>query len=340
MDPLSQGVLGAVAAQSFATKKHVRVAAVTGWLGGMAADLDILIKSSTDPLYSLEMHRHFTHSLAFIPIGGLIVALGLWLLFYKKKHDFKLIYLFATLGYATHGLLDSCTSYGTRLLWPFSDYRVSWDNVAIVDPLFTIPTLIMASIAMRKHFVGLSRVALIYAIAYLSFGAWQNHKVDQIIYAKALERGHTIEKLKLNPTIGNLIVWRTVYKVGDEFVMDAIRMPVWGQSKFYEGTTIPAFKMPKDIPADSVLAKDIARFSYFSQGFIYTASENVIADARYSMTPNDMVPLWGINIDPNNPQDHVTQAHLRGGKSDRLGTVWEMFKDEYQADVKTTKTLE
>ena len=43
------------------------------------------------------------------------------------------------MGYATHGLLDSCTSYGTQLFWPFSDVRVAWDTMSIVDPLFTVP---------------------------------------------------------------------------------------------------------------------------------------------------------------------------------------------------------
>jgi len=34
-----------------------------GFLSGMAPDLDILIRSSTDPLLSLEYHRQFTHFL-------------------------------------------------------------------------------------------------------------------------------------------------------------------------------------------------------------------------------------------------------------------------------------
>src|SRR5690606_29471703 len=51
-----------------------------GALGGMAPDLDVIIRSASDPLLALEYHRHFTHSLAFIPIGGLLVAAPfLWL---------------------------------------------------------------------------------------------------------------------------------------------------------------------------------------------------------------------------------------------------------------------
>ena len=46
------------------------MAGLLGALAGMAPDLDVLIRSSTDPLLFLEYHRQFTHSLAFIPIGA------------------------------------------------------------------------------------------------------------------------------------------------------------------------------------------------------------------------------------------------------------------------------
>ncbi len=37
-------------------------------------DMDVLIRSASDPLLAIEYHRHFTHALAFIPVGGLIAA--------------------------------------------------------------------------------------------------------------------------------------------------------------------------------------------------------------------------------------------------------------------------
>ena len=38
-----------------------------GFLSGLAPDLDIFIRSESDPLLFLEFHRQFTHSLIFIP---------------------------------------------------------------------------------------------------------------------------------------------------------------------------------------------------------------------------------------------------------------------------------
>jgi len=75
MDPFTQGIVGGLAAQSAAGRVQLVKAAAIGALGGMAPDLDIFIASSHDPLLYLEFHRHFTHSLLFIPIGGMLCGL-------------------------------------------------------------------------------------------------------------------------------------------------------------------------------------------------------------------------------------------------------------------------
>ncbi|WP_019218286.1 metal-dependent hydrolase [Legionella tunisiensis] len=80
MDPITQGALGASCAQLLLHKCDKRNAWLVGALAGMAADLDILIYSPQDPMLSALYHRHFTHSLSFIPLGGLLVAAFLALL--------------------------------------------------------------------------------------------------------------------------------------------------------------------------------------------------------------------------------------------------------------------
>ena len=89
MDPLTQGTIGAVLPQAFGGK-NLGIVAMLGFFSGMAPDLDIFIRSSTDPLLSLEYHRQFTHSLVFIPFGGLICALFLFVVF-KKISPFSKI---------------------------------------------------------------------------------------------------------------------------------------------------------------------------------------------------------------------------------------------------------
>ena len=68
MDPLTQGVVGAALPQATRRKTQVGIAGAFGFVAGMAADLDVLIRSETDPLLFLEYHRQFTHSLIFVPV--------------------------------------------------------------------------------------------------------------------------------------------------------------------------------------------------------------------------------------------------------------------------------
>lgn len=84
-------------AQSGARQQDVRLAAGIGFFAGIAADMDILIQSENDPLLNIEFHRHFTHSLFFVPLGALLVALVLWP-FFRKYLPFLRLYLFTFFG--------------------------------------------------------------------------------------------------------------------------------------------------------------------------------------------------------------------------------------------------
>ena len=150
MDPFSQAVVGATFASTSADKTSIRPIILAGALAGMAADLDVLINSATDPLLFLEYHRQFTHSLLFVPIGAALVALALWP-FFKRRLTSKQLFIACFLGYLSHGLLDACTTYGTLLLWPFSDARIAWNTISVVDPLFTLPLLFFVIRAAIKN---------------------------------------------------------------------------------------------------------------------------------------------------------------------------------------------
>ena len=144
MAPLSQGIVGSVAAQQKSSKEKILLITIIGFLSGMAPDLDVFIRSSHDPLLAIEFHRQFTHSLIFIPFGGFICGTFFYHVLTKRRGmSIKETYLYCTLAYASHGILDACTSYGTQLFWPFTNDRVAWNMISIIDPLFTLPLLFL-----------------------------------------------------------------------------------------------------------------------------------------------------------------------------------------------------
>ena len=298
MDPLSQGTVGAAFAQSAANKNNIFKIGFIGFLAGMTPDLDVLIQSSTDPILSLEYHRQFTHSLFFIPFGSLIVALLIFPLV-KRSMSLKTVYFASLLGYATHGLLDACTSYGTQLFWPFSNERVSWNNISIVDPLFTIPVLILVVIAIRTKNKIFSFFGIGWIIFYLTLGYVQYERALSAAIELATIRGHNAERLTLKPSFGNLILWKSIYQHKDTFYVDAIRTAQ--SSTWCLGESIRAFDYQYHLPdldEGSQQKNDIERFRWFSQDYLgYDKEKNIITDVRYSMIPNQISPMWGLIID-------------------------------------------
>ena len=325
MDPVTQGAFGAIFAQTISNKKKILVGSIVGCLAGLAPDLDIFIRSASDPLLKLEYHRQFTHSIIFIPIGALIVTLFSRILF-RKYLSWVEMYLFSFFGYATHGLLDACTSYGTQLLWPFSDERISWNYVSVVDPFLSVPLIlaIIFSIIMKNKYITL--FGIFYIFIYLTFGAFQENRAEYVGKSIANFRGHESKNLTVKPSLGNLFLWKTIYEDNDIYYVDAVRL--FSKSEYCQGTKIKKLDLLidfSDLNKKSQQYKDIKRFDWFSQGYLGKGiDKNIITDVRYSAVPNEVDGLWGIRINPNKPHsEHIDWVVNRSNYEEK----WKRFYD-------------
>ena len=327
MDPVSQGVLGVAAAQAVSRRPWTRRAAFMGLVAGLAPDADVFIQSATDPLLSLQFHRQFTHSLAFLPVGALLVALVMHPIAGRKALRFRTTYVFCLAGYATHGLLDACTSYGTQLLWPFTDLRVAWNTISIIDPLFTVPILLLVTIAIFRGSPLLARCALIWVAVYLALGVAQRERAAAIGRDMAVSRGHVVERLSAKPTFGNLLVWKIVYESEGKFFIDAVRVGLG--SRRYPGTAVDKLDPRRDLPwlqSDSQQARDVERFRWFSGDYLALSGENTITDIRYSLVPNEIEGLWHIVLDPQaDAHQHVRYAAPRTPTESRWTSLRDML---------------
>lgn len=308
MDPISQGAVGAAAAMLVSKPEQMRWAAPLGALAGMAPDLDVFIRSSVDPLLFLEYHRQFTHSLVFIPIGALLCALVARPAV-RDAISNRTVYMFCLLGYGSHGLLDACTSYGTQLLWPFSDLRIAWNNVSVVDPFFTLPLLIGVVVAAVRSSPRINRFAVTWAIAYLLLGTVQRERAETVGGELAESRGHAPRELVAKPAFGSLLLWKTIYEFEDRVYVDAARLGV--RAKAFPGQSVRRLDLRSDLQwlaPESQQARDIERFRWFSNGHLALdpAGKDRIIDVRYSMVPNRIDALWGIQLD----RSAATDAHV------------------------------
>ena len=327
MDPVSQGAVGAAFAQSAAKKENIILIGFIGFLAGLAPDLDVLIRSEDDPILFLEYHRQFSHSLFFIPIGSFFVALFIFP-FVRGLMSLRMVYIASFLGYATHGLLDACTSYGTQLFWPFSDQRVTWNNISIVDPIFTIPIVILLAIAITKRKRIFSFIAIGWITFYLSLGFIQYERTLSAAMDLANSRGHNAERMTLKPSFGNLILWKSIYQHEETYYVDAIRTV--HSSTWCLGESIEMFDYQYHLPSldkDSQQAKDIERFRWFSQDYLgYDDKNSLVTDIRYSMIPNQIAPMWGLVIDTEQSiDDHATWWTSRSLDQSQLDLFKEML---------------
>jgi inner membrane protein len=331
MDIVTQGLLGSAVAISGARKTELKHAAWMGAVAGLLADADVLVRSSTDPLLFLEFHRQFSHSLIFIPLGAFIGACSIWLIMRMYKAStipFGRIYYYAFLGYMLSGVLDAFTSYGTQLLWPFSDVRIAWSLVSIIDPVFSGILLLSLIVSFNTQSLNAVRIGLGLCVLYLGLSFLQSRDVLNTVQKIAAERGHALERVIVKPSLGNIVLWRTVYLFEGQYYVDSVRSLL--EDEFYEGDKVKATNIEQDfseLDVFSIQYQDILRFDYFSNGFfaVFPGKDNVIGDIRYSIFPLSVRSLWGIRIDTNTPETHVEFVTFRDSSKEQQKEFLEML---------------
>jgi membrane-bound metal-dependent hydrolase YbcI (DUF457 family) len=146
MDPITHGITGALLGKGLFSKRQARVSIFAATLGAVFPDVDVFFEFfSRDPLAIVKYHRAITHSFAGLPFFAAFLA---WLTRRVARHfgiespSWLMLTLIYGVGIASHIILDGMTSFGTRMWMPFSEQRVSWDLLFIIDFTFTAIVLL------------------------------------------------------------------------------------------------------------------------------------------------------------------------------------------------------
>ena len=118
-------------------------------------------------------------------------------------------------------------------------------------------------------------------------------------------RAHASQQLLVKPTVGNLLLWRSLYTVGDSVYVDALH--TGDPPRVYPGGAARLLDVKRDLPwyaKGSRSHSDLERFSRFSRGFVVTSPRepNFFGDVRYAMLPTSLEPLWGIYLEASDPE--------------------------------------
>jgi inner membrane protein len=214
MDPVTHAALGAAIGEITLGRKIGRKAMLWGAAAATLPDLDILLAPLEDDITFLTHHRGFTHCLLFVLVLGPILGwlVGRW---HARRPAGTTSWNWTALFLAclsTHVLLDACTTYGTPLLLPLSEYRVALSNIFIVDPLFTLPLLVGAACGLfcransRQRRL-LSGSGIVLSCLYLSLTFRNKYEAQRALTISLAEQGVEPRRFMTGPTPLNSIVW-------------------------------------------------------------------------------------------------------------------------------------
>lgn len=269
MDSITQAVLGASIGQAILGKKIGAKGAILGAIVATIPDLDIMFLPLYNSVERISIHRGFSHSILFSLIGALLIAYLLTKIKWTKEFSFYRLAVFSWLALFTHMLLDAFTAYGTQLFLPFSNYRVSFDSVNIVDPVYTLPLLIgfFFTIYYQKkklQWSNANAIGLCVSTFYLLFTLVHKQTITADVEKELQTQQINYDAVKSIPVgIGN-VNWYGVAKTADTLYI--------GKYSRKEKMIFHSFpvnnKLLKGI--DTNLAKQL---KWFSQDF-YTVAED------------------------------------------------------------------
>ncbi len=222
MDSLTQIVLGASVGEALLGKKIGNKAILWGAVAGTLPDLDVILRYFTDEISATQMHRGFSHSFVF---AVLIAPLLGWI---AKKIHFKLkdvsfkdwtkLFFWTTV---THPLLDAHTTWGTQFFWPFN-YRLAYQNIFVIDPIYTLPFLTFLIIVMtikkenpkryKFNTIGLS-VSTSYLLLTLIFKWVSFQKFEEGLQNQQIE----YVEMDTKPSPLNAILWSSLIETDKGF---------------------------------------------------------------------------------------------------------------------------
>ncbi len=231
MDSLTHIVLGACIGEVVAGKKLGKKAMLIGAIANSLPDIDILASPFLDHATDLLFHRGITHSFLFLVLVSPLLAWGSGKVFKKAEITFRNWWFFWALEMFVHLLIDSFTAYGTGWLEPFSQARVSFNAVFVLDPLYTICTLVAFVVLLFLKKENARRIkwawfGIIPCAVYIVCCFVNKELIESKVQAAFASNHITPKKYFTTPTPINNLLWYVVaatdsgFYVGYRSVLD------------------------------------------------------------------------------------------------------------------------
>ncbi len=142
---------------------------------------------------------------------------------------FKEWYILFFLAFFTHFSLDCFTAYGTQIFLPFSNQRVAFNTISVVDPAYTLPFLLCVLIVAFLRRGSRARsivnwVGIGLSSTYMLFTVFNRHHIDGV-FERALEsRNIEVDRQRVGPVILQNVLWSCVAESDDAYYISLYSM--------------------------------------------------------------------------------------------------------------------
>lgn len=272
MDSLTHIALGACIGEAFAGKTVGKKAMLWGILAQSIPDIDFLAAIWLDTSSNLLAHRGFTHSILFAVVLTPFLALAAEKLHRPHNISFVRWMAFFVSTILSHILLDAFNNYGVGWFEPFSHYRISFNILYVVDPLFSIvPGLacIFLLIVRKTKLRGfLWKSGLLISSLYLCYAIFNKISIDKDVKKVFHDQQIHYNSFFTTPAPLQHWLWFVVAANDSGFY-------VCYRSVFDKGSATPLHYFPKnEMLIDSIRDKpEVAQLIRFSKGY-YTIEKN------------------------------------------------------------------
>ena len=220
MDSVTQITLGAAVGEAVLGRQLGNRAILWGAAFGTLPDLDVIFAPLLDPVGFIVHHRALSHSLLFVAVVTPLFS-SLFVRWYQGHSEtirYWRWFAFFFLVLLTHILLDCCTNYGTQLFTPFSDARVAWNNIFIIDPIYTVPFLACVVVCLflspTNRWRGrINSLGLILSTSYLIFTFMAKTHVERVFANSLAQQRIPSTRFMTCPTPLNCVLWYGVAEV-------------------------------------------------------------------------------------------------------------------------------
>ena len=223
MDTLTHALSGMLLARATAstrTDKPQLPLYVRMWCGFLAAafpDADFVTRYFGSLSY-LEYHRGVTHSVLMLPLWAVILSFTFFFI-WRRRYPWQMFLAVSAMSVMIHIVADVITAYGTMVLSPLSDWRLSMPTTFIIDLYFTgiILLALLLAWAMKAKGQRIAIAGLFVLVSYIGVQGYWHVQAPHIAEARVKKMGIMNAQVSVLPQPLSPRYWKLMIRADEQY---------------------------------------------------------------------------------------------------------------------------